>query len=466
MDVKKILKDPQAYNASLGTPLTEQVYGELEDLQQQSQALAKQLKKTQADKGRVARLFKAANANAVQLDALKLQMHSISCTVRDTELAIAQIRLATTRLLQESAAATRTPLPSRFTRTLTHYGKSIAWRWLDDPQDPLWQNFVQQQADLASVYHLPVIHNTIQRAFGQRCKILLALDSGTVVGGLPVTLFRSRLFGRQAVSVGFFNYGGPLTAYRDIAEQLIAQSRNLVTTDALDQIEIRTTLAGLPFPCVDEKVSMIRRLPERDADLETELGAKVRAQVNKARAHKPAVRFGGAALLDDFYRVFAHNMRDLGTPVYSKVWFAQLLAARELKASLVVCYLDAKAVSVGFLLGYQEVLEIPWASTLRSVNGLNMNMWMYRQILAHAIAEGYGYFDFGRSSQDATTYRFKKQWGALPVAHYWYYPTTVGTASRRHSPDNPKLKLLIKLWQKLPVWLTKIIGPPIIKNIP
>jgi len=466
MDVTKILKDPQAYFTSLISPPPDLFCRQLLDLQQQSQTLAKQLKALQAEKGRIARLFKDVKGDPDATDRLKLQMQQVSSSLAQAEAAFKTVLQQAARLLQEQAPETTAPLPSRFTRTLTYYGKGVEFRWINDPQDPIWHTFVQQQAEYASVYHLPAIQSAIQTAFGHSSKILLAVDQGVVIGGLPLTLVRSRLFGQHAVSVPFFNYGGPLTVYRDIAEQLIEQSRDALAADAVEQVEIRTTLHSLPFPCSDKKVSMIRRLPAQDAVLDVELGAKVRAQVNRALAHGPSVRFGGAELLTDFYRVFAINMRDLGTPVYGKNWFAQLLTAEELKTTLVVCYIQGKPVSVGFLLGYQDILEIPWASTLRSANGLNMNMWMYRQILAYAIAEGYGYFDFGRSTQDASTYRFKKQWGALPVPHYWYYQTPTGNLLAGNNPDNPKFKLLIAIWQKLPVWLTKIIGPPIVKNIP
>jgi len=117
-------------------------------------------------------------------------------------------------------------------------------------------------------------------------------------------------------------------------------------------------------------------------------------------------------------------------------------------------------------MGHNSMLEIPWASTLRAANGMNMNMWMYRQILGFAIKQGYSFFDFGRSTKDASTYRFKKQWGATPVAHYWYYRSANKGEVSGTNPDNPKFRLLIAIWQRLPVWLTKIIGPPIVKNIP
>ncbi|WP_320821918.1 FemAB family XrtA/PEP-CTERM system-associated protein [Reinekea sp.] len=462
----QILKDPQTYFASLSRPPVELFCRQLLDLQQQSQVSAQQLKALQADKGVIARQFKHAQDDPDATDRLKLQMQQVARSVAQAEAAFKAVLQQAVRLVQDQAPKAAPPLPSRFTRKLADYGKAAQFRWIQDPQDPIWRAFVEQQAEYASVYHLPAVQTAIQTAFGHSSKILLAVDQGAVIGGLPLTLVRSRLFGQHAVSVPFFNYGGPLTAYRDIAEQLIEQSRTALAADTLEQIEIRTTLQGLPFPCYDKKVSMLRRLPALDAELDVELGAKVRAQVNKALAHAPSVRFGGAELLADFYRVFARNMRDLGTPVYGKNWFAQLLAAQDLNTTLVVCYIKGRPVSVGFLLGHQGVLEIPWASTLRSANGLNINMWMYRQILTRAIAEGYGYFDFGRSTQGASTHKFKKQWRALPVPHYWYYQTPTGTVLAANSPDNPKFKLLIAIWQKMPIWLTKLIGPPIVKYIP
>ena len=78
----------------------------------------------------------------------------------------------------------------------------------------------------------------------------------------------------------------------------------------------------------------------------------------------------------------------------------------------------------------------------------------------------YKYFDFGRSTLGAGTYKFKKQWGALAYAHHWYYVLPEGESKPELNPDNPKYKLVIFLWKLMPVWLTKIIGPHIIKHIP
>ena len=111
-------------------------------------------------------------------------------------------------------------------------------------------------------------------------------------------------------------------------------------------------------------------------------------------------------------------------------------------------------------------MEIPWASTLREVNKIGVNMFLYWEVLKYSIEQGFKTFDFGRSSVDSGTFRFKKQWGAKPKQLYWYYWMRDGGELPQLNPNNPKYQLVIKLWQKLPLALTKLLGPMIVKNLP
>jgi FemAB-related protein (PEP-CTERM system-associated) len=211
---------------------------------------------------------------------------------------------------------------------------------------------------------------------------------------------------------------------------------------------------------------MIRRLPASEEALDAELGSKLRAQIRRAGRESQEVRIGGAELLDDFYDVFARNMRDLGTPVYGKGFFRAVLAAWPQRSHVVVVRLGNRPAAAAILLGFRDMLEIPWASTVREANPLGLNMLLYRSVLGLAIARGYGYFDFGRSSVGAGTYRFKQQWGAHPLQQYWHYGLRNGAGLPRLNPDNPKYRLMISLWQRLPVVFTRIIGPPIVRSLP
>ena len=90
---------------------------------------------------------------------------------------------------------------------------------------------------------------------------------------------------------------------------------------------------------------------------------------------------------------------------------------------------------------------------------------MYHHLLCRAIERGAGRFDFGRSSEDSGTYRFKKQWGALPIPTVWQYHVRRGDINAVR-PDSPKYKRRIETWQKLPVWVTRLVGPSIVRGIP
>ena len=93
-------------------------------------------------------------------------------------------------------------------------------------------------------------------------------------------------------------------------------------------------------------------------------------------------------------------------------------------------------------------------------------MYLYRCVLDEAINRGYAFFDFGRSSKDAPTYRFKKQWGAKPRNLYWHYWLPAEGELPRLDPGNAKYQLVIKAWQRMPLWVTNAIGPGIVKNLP
>jgi len=131
-----------------------------------------------------------------------------------------------------------------------------------------------------------------------------------------------------------------------------------------------------------------------------------------------------------------------------------------------VVYLGRQPVATGFLYGFQNTLEIPWASSDRRYNRLSANMLLYSAALEYACREGFQVFDFGRSSPGGGTSRFKEQWGAQPAPLYWYHWSADGHAVPDLSPKNSRYGLAIQVWKRLPIALTRIIGPSIVRNIP
>jgi FemAB-related protein (PEP-CTERM system-associated) len=293
---------------------------------------------------------------------------------------------------------------------------------------------------------------------------VLRIDN-KIVAGVPMLFMQSYLFGKNMISLPYVNYGGMLARSSELTLRLMKHISEWAQSQNIDYFEFRTTTPGLNLPVKSEKCSMILPLPSTDAQLEERLTAKVRAQYKKASAYDPQVSFGGVELLEGFYYVFSRNMRDLGTPVYSKSIFKKILQENETNSFLCVVEINNTPVSAAFLTGYRDMLEIPWASTLRSANKYDANMWMYRTVLKKAISLGYQHFDFGRTTKNSPTYAFKKQWGAKPIDHYWYY-LLESNVMPQTNPNNPKYRFFIAVWKRLPLWLANIIGPYVVRNIP
>jgi FemAB-related protein (PEP-CTERM system-associated) len=196
-----------------------------------------------------------------------------------------------------------------------------------------------------------------------------------------------------------------------------------------------------------------------------QLSAKVRNQVRKGQKGDFTVHWGGAELLDEFYDVFNQNMRDLGTPVFGRGLFGGVLRQFPDRSELCVVRDGARPVAAALLLHGWGVTEVPSASALREYNPACVNMLMYWHLLERAVGRGQEVFDFGRSSEDSPTYRFKKQWGAAACPAEWQYHLRRGTIGTMR-PDNPKYQRLIGVWRRLPLWLTRRIGPRIVRGIP
>jgi serine/alanine adding enzyme len=329
-----------------------------------------------------------------------------------------------------------------------------------------WDAYVLQNPAARSC-HLWAWKRVIEESFGHGTDYLIAQDSQQRINGiLPLARLRSRLFGDFMVSVPYLNYGGPCADDDDVARQLTAEAVSLAAARRVHHLEVRTDDArDLSLRVRSAKASMRLALPASADELLRRFPSKLRSQIKRSQQESMAVRVGRVDELDAFYEVFASNMRDLGTPVYSKRFFATIL--KELPESWICSVtLRDEPVAAGFLIGFRDTLEIPWASSLRRYSRLSPNMLLYWSVLKYACERGYAQFDFGRSTPDSGPYKFKAQWGASPVPLNWHYWVHDGAALPDLSPVNPRYQLAIRVWQHLPVALTKIIGPPIVKNLP
>ena len=311
--------------------------------------------------------------------------------------------------------------------------------------------------------------DAIARGLGHESHSLTSVDSeNRLQGVLPLLHVRSPFFGSFLVSLPYLNTGGVWADDPSIATQLVDQAVAMADRWNVKHLELRHEVR-LDHPRLTQertdKVHMRLALPTTADQLLAGFKSKLRSQIKKSGEQGLVVQFGGVALLAEFYSVFAVNMRDLGTPVYSKRLFHSILQSFGEDAELCVVRKDGRAIAASLLVHYPGLTEVPSASSLRKFGTLGANMWMYWHLLQRAIERGAATFDFGRSSEGSGTYKFKEQWGAKPFPACWQYYVRQGSPADMR-PDSPKKKKLIEMWSKLPVWVTKIIGPAIVRGIP
>ena len=331
-----------------------------------------------------------------------------------------------------------------------------------------WTMFVRSHPR-GTIYHRMETADLVGDLFGHCRHFLAAFDStNNIVGVLPLVRQTSRLFGDFMVSMPYFNYGGAIANESHTEVELMRFGAELAADAGVEHIEFRDQVRrGEDWRLRTDKVTMELALPSDPDELFRALGSKLRSQIRRPRKEGAVAIRGGLELLDDFYRVFSINMRDLGTPVYPKRFFKALLEQFPGETAIHIVRGDGLPLAAALTVQIRpSVTEIPWASALREYNRWSVNMLLYWDILECAIEQGQSTFDFGRCTHGGGTHRFKKQWGTTERALYWHYWLNEGKPMPSLNPSSSKYHLAISAWKRLPLWVANALGPAIVKNLP
>ena len=239
-----------------------------------------------------------------------------------------------------------------------------------------------------SAYHLPRVARRDRVA---RSATTPAISSpsrrGAIVGVLPLVFFSSRLFGRFAVSVPFVNYGGVLADDRDGGTRAVDRAIEETRSAGGSHLELRHTRQHVPRPRRqapqggdDARRSQTRRNANGSAST-----GRCATRCARRRRAGSTDEHGGVELLDAFYAVFAHNMRDLGTPVYGDAVLREVLTAFPDSGARLRRQPPGRPVAASIVHWHRDAIEVPWASSLREFNPLCANVLLYWQMLQFAV---------------------------------------------------------------------------------
>jgi FemAB-related protein (PEP-CTERM system-associated) len=328
------------------------------------------------------------------------------------------------------------------------------------------ENYVRAH-DAGTPFHVPQWLKAVEAGCGQRGHMLLAERAGDLRGLLPLTEVHSALFGRTLVSSGFAVAGGTLVSNPRNATGLANAGWDLAERLSCPEVELRG--GALPKAWQKREGVYAGFVKALAADEEAELKAvprKQRAEIRKALGNDLTVETGREERdRAAHYAVYAHSVRNLGTPVFPRALFDAMLDGFGEEADILTVRHKGEPVASVLSFYFGGTAMPYWGGGTRAARHLRANERMYFALMNHARERGCTRFDFGRSKTGTGPYSYKKNWGFEPEPLIYAGRTASGAAPREMNPNSPKYRLQVSLWKRLPLGIANRAGPWIAKGV-
>ena len=328
-----------------------------------------------------------------------------------------------------------------------------------------WDAFVAGH-DRATLFHRFGWSKVIEKSFGHSQRYLMAERAGTLVGILPLIHKTSRLFGNALISNAFCSYGGVVAVDSETARALEDRAVEIAKQLAVDYLELRnfeprndTWLRN------DSTYATFRKAiePGQDEIIKAIPKSMRRRWVRKSL--REGLEFEVRDDVAEFYDVMAESFRNLGTPIFSKRYFRNL--QDEFGSSLDICLVRGPdgplATAMAFY--FKDDVHPFYVGGTVAARRVHANDFLYLNIMCRALERGHGTFDFGRSKFGTGAFEYKTYWGFTPHPLSYEYQLIKAREMPNLNPLNPKYRLMVDAWKRLPLPVSKAIGPLIIGQL-
>ena len=340
---------------------------------------------------------------------------------------------------------------------------AIQVRELRPGEEASWDAFVDAAPE-ATFCHRAGWKTVVERAFGHRCHYLLAEAGGRILGVLPLGHIKSLLFGNALISAPFCVYGGPAAIDERARDALINAACDLARELGVDYLELRNQRPlREDWPRKDLYVTFRKEI---DPDPEKNLLAiprKQRAMVRKG------IKAGLRSEIDDdverLFLAYSESVRNLGTPVFPKRYFRILKEVFGDDCNVLTVTHQGRLIASVMSFYFRDQVLPYYGGGTAEARALKGNDFMYWELMRHSCERGIRIFDYGRSKKDTGAYSFKKNWGFEPEPLYYEYFLVRAKQMPDVSPKNPKYRLFIELWSRLPLPVSRVLGPLIARNL-
>jgi FemAB-related protein (PEP-CTERM system-associated) len=333
-------------------------------------------------------------------------------------------------------------------------------------RESAWDAFCRAHPH-SSPFHLTAWKRIIEGSFGYRPHYLLAEDGDEVQAIVPLFFIKNLIVGKILLSSPFAVYGGILSTSEAARVLLHERIGELARELNVAHVELRNAHAEqcAGFPVLSRYVTFTQEVrPQTDEELLEALPKKTRNMVRKALKYPYSSRI--TSDLDSFYSLLSRNYRRLGTPVFPKSYFARMLREFGPEADLREVVWEGKVIAASLNLLYAGQMHTFYAASDQRFLAMAPNNFLYFDHLLWAGRNGYHTFDFGRSKHETGTLEFKRHW----LTTMRELPYEVRLFTRTEMPNftqkNARFNAVTKAWQKMPLPLTRLMGPRLVRLFP
>lgn len=328
-----------------------------------------------------------------------------------------------------------------------------------------WDAFVRSTPG-GSPFHLLAWKRAVETTFRHRAHYLMAVRGGGLEGVLPLFEVRGLLGGRGLVSVPYGVYGGVCATSAAAREALVGASRQLAGRVKADYVELRHRSGQeADLPTKSLYVTFSRPIESSEEANLNAIPRKQRRMTRQGLKHGLRPEFG-LQHLDRFYDIYAHSVHSLGSPVFPRRLFHAIGQEFGKDCELLTIWKDSVPVSGVLTLLFEDQVLPYYGGARQEALAFAVNDFMYWELLCHAAKAGYRTFDFGRSREGTGAYNFKRHWGFEPVALPYQYVLMDGSQMPNLSPSNPRMHFAVEAWKRMPLPLTKVVGPFLTRYLP
>jgi len=329
-----------------------------------------------------------------------------------------------------------------------------------------WDRFVYDHP-AGSFFHQIAWMRVLEKTFDHKAQYLYAEREGRIVGVAPLFSVSNWMVGRCLISSPLAAYGGILAEDSECENVLLESLKKQAQEQQVDYLELRNPSGGaLPGFVPNTRYAGFSMSLAKDAEVVLKgLPKDIRYMIRKAEKANLQVR-RGPELVDEFYRLFAINMRRLGTPVFPRSLFVNLLEDYGNQIDVLVVYAGSQPVASAVSFLFRDTMHPYYIGGLPLARELAANNFLWWELIKFAVKSGMNTFDFGRSKKGTGAYAFKKKWNPqITDLDYQVFLVRRKTAPN-FSPANPKFELATQVWSRLPLFLTNRLGPRIVRWIP